>query len=112
MEHFKNFNSWFFESKLWKEELFNNSGEKEVADIAEETLLTKDLILISQDEDSFKKLTQIISTQDGEKVLEIKEHLLTLYFTPIEFLRWDRIGADGKPIETQYIVKKVEENKI
>jgi len=89
----------------WKEMDFVSSGERSVHDVAIETLLTDDLIVICEDDDNFGKFEQLASTsQDGEKVLEITGHSLELYNSPFEFLKWEFLGASKEVIDTCFIV--------
>jgi len=105
MKHIKNFEKFINEMMNWEEDLFTSHGEREVADIAEEELLTKNLVIIEEDDELFNKLVQVISTAEGEKVLEIDEHDLTKYSEPTEFIKWELLGSDSKPIETKFIIK-------
>jgi hypothetical protein len=112
MKHFKLFESFIFESEDWRDILFTTQDEKEVADIAEEELLTKELVVFNEGEDSFNKLEQMASTDKGEKVLENTSNELTKFSVPFEFLKWDVIGSDKLPIESSFIMKKVDTKKL
>ena len=117
MKHLQKFNSWLNEAattKLtWVEMDFPTHGEKEVADVTEETLLTKNLFVICEGEDLFKKLTQITSTEKGELVLETNGHDLILFTTPFEFIQWNKLGAsDEEIIDSCFIIKGEDLNKI
>lgn len=88
----------------WKEMDFISSGEKSVHDVAVETLLTEDLIVICEDDDNFGKFEQLVSTsQKGEKVLEVTGHSLELYSDPFEFLKWEFLGSSKEVIDTCFI---------
>lgn len=93
-------------------EIFVTNDEKEVEDIVHQELLTDDTEFIEKENPLFKKMEQIASTSDGEKILELNEHLVTKFDTPFEFIRWDRLGSDKKPLETCFIVKKADKSKI
>ena len=86
---------------------FRSYNEEEVADIAEETLQSKHLIVFEAGCDECIKLTQHASSEEGEKVLETTGNELTLFTVPVEFLRWDRDIA-----EPAYIIKGEDLNKI
>ena len=109
----KNYNTWLAESIEWNDSEFATQSEKEVADVAEQELLTRELLIIEEtDKVLFDKLSQLASTDDGEKVLEISGHLLTKFISPIEFIRWDRLGSEADVIEASYIIKCEDESKI
>jgi hypothetical protein len=114
----KDFRSFLLETEvtkdaiLWKEIDFRSSSEKAVCDVAEETLLTKDLVVIYEGTSAFTKLTQIASTDEGEKVLEITGQKLYLYDTPFEFLKWEVIGSSSEPIETTFILSEINFSKL
>jgi hypothetical protein len=120
MKYIKQFDIWLNESNEpldlkvpWTEMKFSTTGEKEVADVAEETLLTKNLFVIEEKSEMFKKLSQIVSTTEGEPVLEVNGHTLTLIDTPFEFIKWDKLGATpSEIIESCFIVKGEDINKI
>jgi hypothetical protein len=52
------------------------------------------------------------STDKGEKVLENTSNELTKFSVPFEFLKWDVIGSDKLPIESSFIMKKVDTKKL
>lgn len=113
----KNFREFLLEGEekdtvLWKELSFETTSEKAVCDVAEETLLTKDLAVIYDGSKPFTKLSQVISTGEGEKVLEVTGQKLYLYSTPFEFLKWEVIGSSSEPIETMFIVKEIDYKRI
>ena len=114
----KNFRDFLLESEvgkdtiLWKEMNFETASEKAVCDVAEETLLTKDLVVIYEGTSAFTKLEQIISTGEGEKVLEVTGQKLFLYDTPFEFLKWDVIGSSSDVIESAFIVSEIDFKKL
>ena len=87
--------------------------EKTVYDLAEETLLTKDIIIICEDDDDFEKLKQIISVQEKELILQITGNVLYHLKTPFEFLQWDIIGSStDEIIETCFMIKEEDQDKI
>jgi len=114
----KNFRDFLLESEvgkdaiLWKEMSFETSSEKAVCDVAEETLLTKDLVVIHEGTSAFTKLEQIISTGEGEKVLEVTGQQLFLYDTPFEFLKWDVMGSGSDVIESVFILSEIDFKKL
>lgn len=117
MKHIKKFDKWLNEAMTpqlsWEDMEFATHGEKEVADVAEETLLTKHMFVICEGEDAYKKLLQISSSGEGEPVLETNGHDLILFSTPFEFIQWNKLGsAPSEIIETCFIVKGEDFNKI
>lgn len=74
----------------WNNMKFESSNEREVADVVEQTLMTKNLLVIEKGSDEFSKMEQHSSTEGGEKVLEITGNDLTLYTVPCEFIKWDK----------------------
>ena len=118
MKHIKQFDYWLNESsnqpKLpWTDMEFSTLGEKEVADVTEETLLTKNLFVIEESTEMFNKLAQMSSTSEGEPVLNTNGHDLILFSTPFEFIKWNKLGtAPSEVIETSFIVKGEDINKI
>ena len=120
MKHLKNFSSFLGESNSplkgagtpWEEMVFSTMGEKEVADVTEESLLSKHLFVICEDDALYDKLDQIASSTEGEPVLETNGHNLVMFTTPIEFLRWDKLGSNGEAVEYCYVVKGEDLNKI
>lgn len=117
MKHLHDFNNWLNEANTpkvsWSDMAFATTGEKEVADIAEETLLTKQLFVICESDDSYVKLTQTASSSEGEPVLETNGHDLILFTTPFEFIKWNKLGsAPSEIIESCFIVKGEDLNKI
>ena len=91
----------------WKDMKFETSAEKSVADIAEETFLGKDLIVICKGDHLFTQLEQMISTAAFKPVLEITGVRLYLYNSPFEFIKWDTIGASPEEvIDTCYILSR------
>lgn len=90
--HVKSFLDFLNESNHidWSEMEFRSIPEKEVADVAEETLLSRYLIVFTEGYDEHTKLKQYASSEEGEKVLETTGNELTLYKTPCEFLKWDK----------------------
>lgn len=117
MTHIKKFNNWLNEAMAprltWEDMEFPTHGEKEVADVAEETLLTKNLFVVCEGEDAFKKLTQMSTTNDSEPVLETNGHDLILFTTPFEYIQWNKLGStQSEIIETCFIVKSEDFNKI
>lgn len=110
--HFKLFEQFLYEKK-W-EDVFVTRDEKQVEDIIHQEMLTEDFDLIDETNDKFKKLSQSVSTETGEKILELNDHVLTKFEIPFEFIKWDRLGTDGKPIETVFVIKnkQVFENKL
>jgi hypothetical protein len=111
MKRVKLFEAWLAES-AWAEENFKSQGEKEVADVAEQELLSKELMIVEEEDDLFGKLSQIASTEKGEKVLEITGHDLTKFSSPMEFIKWEKLGGDSEVISSCFIVKTVDKNKI
>jgi hypothetical protein len=110
--HFKNYIEFLSESEIWKEMEFETKGEKEVYDIVEQEMLTTDLVTVQEGDDEYGKLSQMASTSKGEKVLQVVDHELTKFDTPFEFIKWDRLGSDKQPIETCFIVKISDAEKL
>jgi hypothetical protein len=97
----------------WSDVEISTGDEEAVSDVVRDTLGTDVLKMIPEESDLFQELSQISSTvEDPEKVLELDDHDLTLFEGPFNFLRWDRIGTDKEPIETVYIVKSEDVDKI
>ena len=118
MKNIKDFMSFLLESEiskdiiLWKEASFNSSSEKKVRDIAEESLLTKDLVLVYEGTSAFIKLFQIASTEECEKLLEITGQKLCLFETPFEFIKWEIVGSSSETIETTFILSEINFSKL
>ena len=91
----------------WKDMTFNTIPEKEVADVTEETLNSKYLMVFTNESDEYKKLKQHESTQAGEKILETTGNDLILFTSPLEFIRWDK-----KTDDSSYILKAEDYSKI
>jgi hypothetical protein len=111
MSHIFTFNEFLNENSEetnrinWSEMEFETPGEKAVHDIAEETLIRKDLIIICEGDYLYTKLEQIISSNIRKPILEISGVRLYLYNSPFEFIKWDTIGASpDEVIETCYIL--------
>lgn len=107
----KNFENWLLEAYNWANQKFESSNE-EVKDIVEETFLTNDLIIIEENEGDFTKLTQMMSSEKGEEILNTSENRLTLFTSPFEFINWETIGSDDDPIESVFIIKKEDLDKL
>lgn len=73
----------------WAEMKFRSIPEKEVADVAEETLSSKYLIVFDDKSPQHKKFKQYASSEQGELVLETDGNNLTLFTVPCDFLQWD-----------------------
>lgn len=107
-----NFKDFLFEhlgSKIdWIDMDFRSHQEMEVADVAEETLQSKYLIVFYEHSSEFEKFKQHASAEQGEKVLETDGHELTLFTKPVEFLMWN------SEIETQpiFIIRGEDYDKI
>lgn len=110
--YLKAFDLWLSESTSWADEKFATYSEKEVADVAEQELLTKELVIIEEGEPLHDKFIQLSSTDQGENVLEVHGNELTMFSTPVNFLKWNRLGSDNKPIETRFIVKSIDTDRI
>ena len=91
----------------WEKMDFRSYNEKEVADIAEESLFTKNLVVFLKGCPQYVKLEQHASSEEGEKVLEVTGNDLTLFTTPFDFLKWDREIDDPA-----YIMKTEDTDKI
>lgn len=108
---FKTYIDFIKESIDWTDDLIT-SQEMEIADAAENTLLTKDLCIIGEDDDSYSKLEQLASANSSEIVLEITGHTLISYTVPLEFLKWERLGTNDVVYETCFIAKMNDLSKI
>jgi len=111
----KNFSDFLLESEnhvLWKEIDFQSNEEKTVSDVAEESLLTPDLVVVYEGTSAYTKLTQITSSENGEEVLKITGNRLTMYTVPFDFLKWETLGASSETIETCFIVSEINTKKI
>jgi hypothetical protein len=95
----------------WEKMEFPSHGEKEVADVAEETLLTKHLVVIHETDDLYDKISQLAASQEAEPVLEVSKHTLSLYSTPFEFLSWVVIGSTPEDILERNFVLRTEDLK-
>ena len=112
MKYLLTFDTWISESTEWKNRSFLSSVEKSVADIAEQELLTTDLLIINDGDSIYDKLNQVCSSSgQNEKVLDLSNNIIIKFQTPFEFLKWDILGADKKPIESFYIIKRSDNNK-
>ena len=108
----KNFKNWLAESISWKDMKFEDT-ENDVADIAEQELLTKELVIIDEEEkEIFRKLDQISSVNKGKIVLEIHDHILSKYETPFEFLKWEHLGNNEIVLYYDYILKLEDYDKV
>jgi hypothetical protein len=107
----KNFENWLAEAYNWINQKFESSDSK-VKDLVEETFLTNDLVIIEEDEGDFTKLTQMMSSEKGEEILNTTDDRLTLFTSPFEFINWETIGSDDEPIESVFIVKKEDLDKL
>lgn len=107
-----NFREFINETSIRDIEM-NSRGEKAVYDLAEETLLSKDLIVICERDEDFEKYKQIVSSQQSKEVLRLTGHVLYHLIEPFEFLQWDIIGSTPQEvIETCFIVKEEDSKKI
>ena len=88
--HFKLFEQFLYEKK--REDVFVTRDEKQVEDIIHQEMLTEDFDLIDETNDKFKKLSQSVSTETGEKILALNDHVLTKFEIPFEFIKWDIIS--------------------
>lgn len=112
----KNFNQFLNESVdpcliPWNEVAFDKRSI-EVADIVEETLLTKNLLLVEEECTTYDSLLQMADTEKGEPVLEIQSNEVLLYSIPFEFIKWVILGADNKAINSWFIIKTEDLQKI
>ena len=106
----KTFNEFVNENEVmtdWSDMKFRTYNEEEVADVAEQTLSSKQLIVISGKTPEYTKLEQYASSEEGEKVLEVTGNELTLFTVPFDFLRWDK-DID----EPSFIIKGEDLDKI
>jgi len=111
----KNFSDFLLESEnhvLWKEIDFQSNEEKAVADVAEESLLTPNLVVVYEGTSAYTKLAQIASSEKGEPVLEITANKLIMYTVPFDFLKWETLGTSSEPIETCYVVSEINLKKV
>ena len=92
----------------WSEMEFRSAPEKEVADVAEETLSSKYLIVFSDKSPQHEKLKQHASSEQGKIVLETDGNNLTLFTVPCEFLRWD-MEIEQEPL---FIIRGEDYDKI
>lgn len=105
MRKIRKFSDFLNEKIEWAHYRFNTQGEREVADVAEETLQSTQLCVIEPGDKGFEKLEQTFDACEPEMVLETDRHNLSFCKEPIEFLKWERLGSDGEPIEHCFIVK-------
>lgn len=96
----------------WIDMKFESHNGKEVADIIEDTLLSKSLRVIDKGASEFVKLEQIADTSEGEKILEITGNELILFTTPFEFIRWNQTAEGNEILDPCYIVKTEDYSKI
>ena len=108
----KNFENWLSEAYNWINQKFDSLDDKKVKDLVEETLLTNDLVIIEESEGDFTKLTQMMSSEKGDEILNTNENRLTLFSSPFEFINWETIGSDDDPIESVFIIKKEDIDKL
>ena len=112
MKNIQKFNEWINESIYWEDYEFQSKSEMEVADIIEEALLTKEIVIIEEHENAFIKLEQQTSSEEGEIILEVTEQRVTQYETPFDVMKWERLGTNEEAIETYFIVKSEDYKRI
>lgn len=107
----KCFNEWLSEAYNWVNQKFENSSS-DVKEAVEDRMLSNNLIVIEENEDDYVKLQQMMSSEKGEEILNTSDDRLTAFNTPIEFVYWETIGSDDEAIESVFIIKKEDLEKL
>jgi hypothetical protein len=113
----KSFNEFLNESVdpcliPWNEVGLTDNPSMEVADVVEETLLTKNLLVVEEECEIYHSLLQLKDTEKGEIILQVPSNEVTLFNIPFEFIKWDILGTDSKPINSWFIIKTEDLQKI
>lgn len=108
----KKFDEFLLEKSFWEEIDFQTKGEKEVANAAEEALVSDQLVVVHEEDELFSKFLQISSSDEPTPVLQVTGHNLYMYDSPVEYLKWDMVGAGDEVIETSFIVDEKNLQKI
>ncbi len=93
------------------EEVTFSVDEMDVQEKTRELLLTLDVAIVSEGA-KFTKVEQMSSSTPGKTVMSDEQNLLTEFFSPFHFIKWEKLASDSSPISKAYIVKLTDFEKI